>query len=75
MYRSPILVETFFAPPTARRTPQGVEHSDPILGTRLTRGPRRIERHVMSSQDHRGHPADTSVGKGLGKKFTATNFE
>ena len=37
MYRSPILVETLFAPPTARRTPQGVEHSDQILGTRLTR--------------------------------------
>ena len=38
VYRSPILVETLFAPPTARRTPQGVEHSDQILGTRLTRG-------------------------------------
>ena len=23
-------------------------------------------KHVMVSQDHRGHPADTSVGKGLG---------
>ena len=39
-------------------------------GTRLTRGPRRLERHVKVSQGHRGHPADTSVGKGLDKKFT-----
>ena len=70
MYRFPIPVETLFAPPTAWHTPQGVEHSDQMLGTRLTRGPRRLERHVTVSQDHRGHPADTSVGKGLGKKLT-----
>ena len=72
MYRFPIPVETLFAPSTALRTPQGVEHSDQMLGTRLTRGPRRPERHVTVSQDHRGHPADTSVGKGLGKTFTTS---
>ena len=72
MYRSPILVETLFAPSTARHAPQGVEHSDQMLGTRLTRGPRRFGRHVLVSQDHRGHPTDTSVGKGMGKKFTTT---
>ena len=46
---------------------------DQILGTRLTRGPRRLERHVTGNQDHRGHPADTSVGKSLGEKFTSTS--
>ena len=50
-------------PPTAWRTPQGVEHSDQILSTRLTRGPRRPKRHVMGSQGHGDHPADTSVRK------------
>ena len=72
MYRSPILVETLFAPPTAWHTLQGVDHSDQTLGTRITRGPRRLERHVKVSQGHRGHPVDTSVGKGLGKKCTTT---
>ena len=42
VYRSPILVETLFAPPTARRTPQGVEHSDQIFGNAAhAPGPRR----------------------------------
>ena len=72
MYRSPIPVGTLFAPPTAWHAPQGVEHSDQMLGTRLTRGPRRLEWHVKVSQGHRGHSADTSVGKGLVKKFTTT---
>ena len=74
MYRSPIPVGTLFAPPTAWHAPQGVEHSDQMLGTRLTRGPRRLEWHVKVSQGHRGHPADTSVGKGLGEKFTTTKY-
>ena len=43
MYRSPIPVGTLFAPPTAWHASQGVEHSDQMLGTRLTRGPRRLE--------------------------------
>ena len=51
----------FFAPPTARHTLQGVEQSDQILGTRLTRNPHRLERHVMESQGHRGYPAHTSA--------------
>ena len=74
MYRSPIPVGTLFAPPTAWHAPQGVEHSDQTLGTRITRGPRRLEWHVKVSQGHRGHPADTSVGKGLGMKFTTTKL-
>ena len=76
MYRSPILVETLFAPPTAWRTPQGVDHSDQMLGTRLTRGPRRLERHVMVSQDHKvgaTRPTHRWAKKGLGKKFTTSN--
>ena len=60
MYRSPIPVGTLFAPPTAWHAPQGVEHSDQMLGTRLTRGPRRLKGLVVAAQGHGEHPAAAS---------------
>ena len=57
MYRSPILAEALFAPPTAPRTLEGVEHSDQILSTRLTRGPHWPKRHVMGAQGQGNRPA------------------
>ena len=46
-------------------------HSTVVLKERLNQ---RVAHFLVKvSQGHRGHPADTSVGKGLGKKFTTTN--
>ena len=49
-YRSPILIDAFFARPTALCAPQRVEHSDQIEGTEATCGPRRRQGFVMAAQ-------------------------
>ena len=72
VYLSPILIEAFFARPTALRAPQCVERSDQIEGTEATRGPRRLKGLVTGSQGHGEHPAAASRRRIFGKKFTTT---
>ena len=72
VYLSPILIEAFFARPTALCAPQCVERSDQIEGTEATRGPRRLKGLVTGSQGHGEHPAAASRRRIFGKKFTTT---
>ena len=70
MYRSPILIDAFFARPTALCAPQRVERSDQIEGTEATCGPRRPKGFVMVAQGHGEHPgAAASRSRTLGEKF------
>ena len=73
-YRSPILIDAFFARPTALHAPQRVEHSDQIECTEATCGPRRLKGFVMAAQGHGEHPAAASRCRTLGKKFTTTSL-
>ena len=59
-YRSTILIDAFFARPTALCAPQRVERSDQIEGTEATRGPRRLKGFVMAAQGHGEYPAAAS---------------
>ena len=59
-YRSPILIDAFFARPTALCAPQRVERSDQIEGTEATCGPRRPKGLVVATQGHGKHPAAAS---------------
>ena len=72
MYDGLVLIEAPFPPPTARRTPQGVERSDQIEDTEATRGPRRPKGFVMGTQGHGEHPAAASQRRILGKKYRTT---
>ena len=54
--------QSIFAPPTARRTSQGVERFDQIGYTGTMRGPSRPKGHVMGGQGHR--PASAPVANG-----------
>ena len=74
VYRSPILIDAFFAPPTALCAPQRVERSDQIEGTEATCGPRRPKGLVMVTQGHGEHPATASRRRILSKNFTTTRF-
>ena len=60
VYRSPILIDAFFAPPTALCAPQRVERSDQIEGTEATCGPRRPKGFVMETQSRGERPAAAS---------------
>ena len=71
-YRSPILIDAFFARPTALCAPQRVEHSDQIEGTEATCGPRRRQGFVMAAQGHGEHPAAASRSRTLGEKYRTT---
>ena len=61
-YRSPILIDAFFARPTALCAPQRVERSDQIEGTEVTCGPRRLKGLVMATRGHAEHPRQR-IGK------------
>ena len=74
VYRSPILIDAFFAPPTALCAPQRVERSDQIEGMEATCGPRRPKGFVMVTQGHGEHPAAASRSRTLGKKYRTTMF-
>ena len=73
-YRSPILIDAFFARPTALHAPQRVEHSDQIECTEATCGPRRQKWLVMVTQGDGEHPAAASGGRTLGKKYRTTKL-
>ena len=74
-YRSPILIDAFFARPTALCAPQRVEHSDQIECMEATCGPCRRKGLVMVTQGDGDRPAATSRRKTLGKKYRTTKFE
>ena len=74
LYRSPIIIDAFFARPTALCAPQRVERSDPIARTEATRGPRRLKGLVMGTQGDGERPAAGSRRRSLGKKYRTTNL-
>ena len=74
MYRSPILIDAFFARPTALCAPQRVERSGQIEGTEATCSPRRPKGHVMVTQGREEHPAAASLRRILGKKYRTTGY-
>ena len=73
-YRSPILIDAFFARPTALCAPKCVERSGQIEGTEGTCGPRRPKGLVVATQGHGEHPAAASRRQTLGKKYRTTKF-
>jgi hypothetical protein len=72
LYRSPIIIEAFFARFTAHCAPQSVERSDRIAGKEATRGPRRLKGLVIGTQGEGEHPAAGSRCRSLGKKYRTT---
>ena len=74
-YRSTILIDAFFARPTALCAPKCVEHSDQIEGTEGSCGPRRPKGLVMVTQGHGEYPATASGCRALGKKYRTTRQE
>ena len=72
VYRSPILIDAFFARPTALCAPKCVERSGQIEGTEATCGPRRPKGLVVATQGRSEHPAAASRSRTLGKKYRTT---
>ena len=71
--RSPILIDAFFARPTALCAPKCVERSGQIGGTKGTCGPRRPKWLVVATQGHGEHPAAASRSRTHGEKYRTVN--